>query len=180
MKLLALDLGTATGWAVGEVDRKPVYGTEGFALGRFDGGGMRFLRFQRWLEEVLQGVDQLAYEEVRRHLGTDAAHVYGGLQAILTKECELRAIPYQAVPVGTIKRFATGRGNASKQDMLAAITARGYLPLDDNAADAIALWLLTAEPLSKTGPSRTSSRAPSSTGSGSLKTASSTRKPARP
>jgi Holliday junction resolvasome RuvABC endonuclease subunit len=147
VRLLSLDLGTATGWALGELDRKPIYGTESFALGRFDGGGMRGLRFQRWLEEMLPGTCSMrvAYEEVRRHMGVDAAHAYGGFQAMLTAHCENRLVPYEGVPVGTIKKFATGRGNASKQDMLAAITQRGYLPLDDNAADAIALWLLTAE-----------------------------------
>ena len=45
-------------------------------------------------------------EEVRRHAGTDAAHVYGGLMATLTAWAELRGVPYEGVPVGTIKRFA--------------------------------------------------------------------------
>ena len=47
-------------------------------------------------------------------LGTDAAHVYGGFLATLTSWCEQRAIAYQGVPVGTIKRFITGKGNADK------------------------------------------------------------------
>ena len=55
-------------------------------------------------------------------------------------------MPYQGVPVGTIKRFATGKGNADKAAMIAAMRARGYLPADDNEADAIALLLWTTDP----------------------------------
>ncbi|WP_445811149.1 hypothetical protein [Yoonia sp.] len=48
------------------------------------------------------------------------------------------------MPVGTIKRHATGHGNAPKQAMIAAARARGYRPADDNEADAIAIlyWAL--------------------------------------
>ena len=54
-------------------------------------------------------------------------------------------MPYEGVPVGTIKRFATGRGNADKAAMIAAIRARGYDPVDNNEADAIALLLWATE-----------------------------------
>jgi hypothetical protein len=142
---LALDLGTRTGWALGAArpfaPGRVVSGVQSFASGRFDGGGMRFLRFRRWLDEVLAGVSVVYFEEVRRHVGTDAAHVYGGLLATLTAYCEERSIPYQGVPVGTIKRHATGKGNADKTAMVAAIRAKGYAPRDDNEADAIALLL---------------------------------------
>jgi hypothetical protein len=68
---------------------------------------MRYLRFTNWLTELDQLSGPIAaiwYEEVRRHAGTDAAHVYGGLMAVLTAWAELRGVPYQGVPVGTIKR----------------------------------------------------------------------------
>ena len=85
------------------------------------------------------------FEEVRRHAGTDAAHVYGGLMATLTAWAELRGVPYQGVPVGTIKRHATGKGNAPKEAMIAAAHGRGFSPADDNEADAIALLLWALE-----------------------------------
>ena len=50
-------------------------------------------------------------------------------------------MPYEGVPVGTIKRFATGKGNADKTAMTATMRARGFAPADDNEADAIALLL---------------------------------------
>ena len=45
---------------------------------------MRFLRFKRWLTELkahADGIDALHFEEVRRHVSTDAAHAYGGFLA---------------------------------------------------------------------------------------------------
>ena len=103
---------------------------------------MRFLRFKRWLTEVKNsgdGIDCLHFEEVRRHVSTDAAHAYGGFLATLTAWCEHHQIPYQGVPVGTIKKHATGKGNAGKQDVIAAVRTRGHAPVDDNEADALAL-----------------------------------------
>ena len=103
---------------------------------------MRFLRFKRWLGElktIAQDIHAVYFEEVRRHAGVDAAHVYGGLMATLTTWCEHQNIAYLGVPVGTIKKHATGKGNAGKAEMIAAAKARGFDPFDDNHADALAL-----------------------------------------
>lgn len=146
--ILALDLGTTTGWALRAADGLITSGTASFRNGRFDGGGMRYLRFTNWLTEVdrLSGpIEAIYFEEVRRHIGTDAAHVFGGLLAVLTSWGELRGVPYQGVPVGTIKRHATGKGNASKQAMIDAVRERGFSPTDDNEADAIAILLWAIE-----------------------------------
>lgn len=137
---LALDLGTTTGWAMADDAGQVLSGTQSFKPGRFEGGGMRYLRFQRWLDEMAErGLQGVWFEEVRRHAGTDAAHVYGGLMGTLTAWAETRKIPYQGVPVGTIKKHATGKGNAPKEAMVAAAVARGFRPADDNEADALAL-----------------------------------------
>jgi Holliday junction resolvasome RuvABC endonuclease subunit len=108
---------------------------------------MRYLRFRGWLDQLNSDVPfgVVNFEEVRRHAGTDAAHVYGGLLATLTAWCEQHSIAYQGVPVGTIKRFATGKGNADKAGMLAAIRARGFSPADDNESDALAILLWSIE-----------------------------------
>ena len=140
--ILALDLGTNTGWALRHLDGSIISGTEHFKPQRFEGGGMRYLRFKRWLTEIKQigdGITAVYFEEVRRHVGVDAAHAYGGFLATLTAWCEHHQIPYQGVPVGTIKKHATGKGNASKDEMVACARMRGFLPADDNEADALAL-----------------------------------------
>ena len=147
--VLALDLGTQTGWALRGHDGTGTSGTVAFRHDRFSGGGMRFLKFKRWLGDMLEAagaIDAVYFEEVRRHLGVDAAHAYGGFLAHLTAWCEHQGIAYEGVPVGTIKRHATGRGNANKAAMMAAIVARGYAPADDNEPDALALldWAIGA------------------------------------
>jgi Holliday junction resolvasome RuvABC endonuclease subunit len=140
--ILALDLGTSTGWALRTPDGAIASGTQSFRPQRFEGGGMRYLRFRRWISELQESFPELQalyFEEVRRHAGVDAAHVYGGLLATLSAWCEHHNVPYQGVPVGTIKKHATGKGNASKAEMIAAMRRRGHSPADDNEADALAI-----------------------------------------
>lgn len=146
--VLAIDLGTTTGWALRSKDGLIAHGFASFKPQRFEGGGMRYLRFKHWLTDIKQttdGIDAVYFEEVRRHLGVDAAHAYGGFMAHLTAWCEHHQIPYQGVPVGTIKKFATGKGNASKDEVIAAMRAKGHPVADDNEADALALldWALS-------------------------------------
>jgi len=146
--ILALDLGTTTGWALRSANGPVAHGFVSFKSQRFEGGGMRYLRFQTWLEGLAQdtgGVAVIYFEEVRRHIGTDAAHIYGGFLATLTAWCERKGVAYQGVPVGTVKRFATGKGNADKQAVLAAMRSRGFNPADDNEADALAILLWAME-----------------------------------
>ncbi len=146
--MLALDLGSSTGWALQAGDDFITSGTVSLKHTRFDGGGMRFLRFRRWLEQLdidAGPIEAIHFEEVRRHIGTDAAHVYGGLLGVLTAWCEEHLVAYQGVPVGTIKRFITGKGNADKVAVIAAVRAKGFAPADDNEADAIALLLWAIE-----------------------------------
>jgi hypothetical protein len=146
--ILALDLGTMTGWALQSVGGGITSGTVSFRPSRYDGGGVRYLRFRAWLDGVATdagGIGVIHYEEIRRHLGTDAAHIFGGLLATLSAWCEQRGIAYQGVPVGTIKRFIAGKGNADKDAVIAAVRARGFAPAADNEADAIAILLWAIE-----------------------------------
>jgi hypothetical protein len=52
MKCLALDFGQLTGWAVRADDGSITSGTATFKIDRWQGGGMRFLRFKQWLTEI--------------------------------------------------------------------------------------------------------------------------------
>jgi hypothetical protein len=145
--ILALDLGGFTGWALSHRDGTIVSGTQQFRQDRWSGGGMPFLRFRHWLGEVAETSGSLGlvvYEEVRAHAGTAAAHAYGGFLATLTAWAEGAGVPYEGVPVGTIKRFAVGKGNASKAAVIEAMRRAGFAPKDDNEADALALlrWSL--------------------------------------
>jgi hypothetical protein len=139
MSVLTLDLGTQCGWALLRPEGI-VSGSESFKPGRHEGGGMRFLRFSRFLDRLHEDpITEIYYEEVRGHKGIDAAHIYGGLLGQLSAWCEHRQIPYQGIPVGTIKRHITGKGNAGKAAVIDAIKAIGFEPVDDNEADALAI-----------------------------------------
>ncbi|MBF0629244.1 MAG: hypothetical protein HQL91_13590 [Magnetococcales bacterium] len=148
--MLALDLGSMTGWALRQADGTITSGTVEFRSGRFEGGGMRYLRFKQWLDEVrgfAHPIGSIFMEEVRAHAGTTAAQTYGAFLGHVTAWAEFHKIPYLGVPVGTIKRHATGKGNASKAEVMEAMRRKGHNPVDDNAADALAIlhWALDEE-----------------------------------
>jgi Holliday junction resolvasome RuvABC endonuclease subunit len=160
--ILALDLGTQTGWALRQASGV-ISGSVGFAANKLAGGrsaacgrsaasyGMRFLKFRNWLVGMFQKhqVDLVIFEDVRNHAGVYAAHAYGGFLAHMMAVCEEMHVPYRGFGVKTIKKFITGNGNAGKQDVIKAIEAKGYKPVDDNEADAIALLLLAESELVK-------------------------------
>lgn len=146
--ILCLDLGTKTGWAICGADYHIISGIMNFQPRRFEGGGMRYLRFKQWLTEMkmtANEIDAVYFEEVRRHVDTNAAHIYGDLLSILTAWCDHHKIPYEGIPVGTIKKATTGKGNASKVKMIQAMHAKGHAPEDDNEADALAILYLMKE-----------------------------------
>lgn len=147
MRILAIDPATQLGWALKETGKKPKYGTESFHNNQFDGAGMRYLKFRNWLEIKLGPGDVVAYEAVEQHTSTYAAHHYGGWVSQIQAVCEHYEIPYTGYPVGTIKKYWTGKGSAGKEAMIHEAQKRGYNPQDDNAADALAILHLAIEDL---------------------------------
>jgi crossover junction endodeoxyribonuclease RuvC len=143
---IGIDPGTHCGWAVLDPQGGRVAsGTWNLSPKRHEGGGMRFVRLERYVAELLDTYPgaHVAYEEVRRHMGTDAAHIYGGIVATIARLCEVHALPYTGIPVGTIKKLATGKGNAIKVAMMEAAESRWFWPVaNDNEADA--LWVADA------------------------------------
>lgn len=147
--ILALDLGMNTGWALRNRDGLLRYGTEKFTHRRRCHPGQRWLDFRSWLNRTLdaQQVHVIAYEDVRRHLGTDAAHAYGAFLAVLQMAAASQNIELIPVAVGTIKKHWTGSGSAKKDAMIAEAKRRGFTPDTDNAADALAVlsWACLTE-----------------------------------
>ena len=150
MVTIGIDPGTRCGWCVidGDVVRS---GEWDLSSRRHEGGGMRFVRVARYFAELLESVQSptVFYEEVRRHMGVDAAHVYGGIVAVIAAECERRKVPYAGIPVGTVKKRATGKGNADKARMIDAARGQwpGFEPVSDNEADARWIAVCGAEGL---------------------------------
>lgn len=69
-----------------------------------------------------------------------AVYEIGGLGYLVRHRLWLRTIPYCEVSPASLKRYATGHGNANKDEMIAEAVRRFDFPgKDNNAADA---WLL--------------------------------------
>jgi Holliday junction resolvasome RuvABC endonuclease subunit len=141
MNILALDISTKTGYA-GRDERKntPVTGTHVIKSRKHDFQGTRFLRFRAWLSEICdQVLPDLIYYEEPHHRGKSATLLAVGFKAeLLAKTAELK-IEAVGVHSRTLKKWATGRGDAEKIDMLIAARQKGWLPSDDNEADACLL-----------------------------------------
>lgn len=68
------------------------------------------------------------------------AHQLGELGGVIRTMLWNLHVPYVVVPPATLKKYATGKGNAGKEEVLAAAIRRlGYEGHDNNEADA--LWL---------------------------------------
>lgn len=153
--LLAIDLGTTTGFCYNQ-GKDIISDTKNFKPKRYEGGGMRYFRFEKWLKAILEeGKPAYVYfEEVRAHNGVNAAHIYGGFMSSVSRICEEFKIPYSGVAVGTIKKHISGRGDASKDRVKQAVELLlGIKPKDDNEADAIAIWHYAKEILHPDAPS---------------------------
>ena len=113
MNILAIDPGTHYGFANSYA--KDSSGVWELTTKRLEGPGIRYLRFKNYFTAlVAQGAELVIFEEVRAHYGTIAAHVYGGIVAVLMATCEDMKIPYSSVSVGTWKKSVVGKGNAKK------------------------------------------------------------------
>lgn len=145
MNILAIDIGTTTGWARSSRDGSIASGSESFAVRRMEAAGQRWLKFRAFLnEQRLQAgeIHAVYYEDVKQHAGTLAAHVYGGFLACLEMWCAANNVRLVGVGVGAIKKHWTGKGNADKAAMCETARAKGFRPKDSNEADALAILSL--------------------------------------
>ena len=140
MNILALDLGTHLGYAILR-EKEIISGTKKLKNKTF---GQRFSEFIKWLYQILDcyEIEKVYFERVRRHLGTEAGHVYGAFMYVLAVVCEDLKIPYEGCEVGEIKKYITGHGRATKDDIVKAVSSLGFSPADDNEADSISILLL--------------------------------------
>jgi crossover junction endodeoxyribonuclease RuvC len=160
-RTLALDLATICGWAVrgGGVITS---GSQSFA--RYGGSKSRprehvgepFAKFHRWLAEKIrtEKPSAIAYEEVCRWQGYSAAHCFGGFRGQMLALAAGYDIPCFPYSVGDVKKSWAGKGNADKDEMIAATMARfPTLDLtDSNEADALAILQLHIERTTAAAP----------------------------
>lgn len=147
MKILALDTATKTGWAIWDGDRILESGVQDFTKRRGESNGLMFLRFRKWLYSLCETVmpDLIAYEQAH-HRGGAATEIGVNLTGRVQEIAAAMGVETVPVATGTLKKFATGRGNAEKTEMIeAAFTFLGRDPLDDNEADAVHLARFAAQ-----------------------------------
>lgn len=141
--ILALDLGTKTGYAVRKRDGKVVHGTEDFTPRTSWAPGQKWQRFRSWLSATItaHNVTQIAFEDVKRHGPGQvlAAHAYGGFRAMLEMVADQHRVTLVPFGVGQIKKHWTGSGVAKKDEMVMQAKGRGFRAMDDNNADALAI-----------------------------------------
>lgn len=164
--ILALDLGTKTGYCYGCDLRNQQRGTWNLATAKEvrDWGKERLTRrcdprvARLWHElDSLPRPDIVVFEDVEFASYTKQVQLWASLRAAVWLSyggfsgCGFSGVLVECVPVATLKKFATGAGNANKNGMERAATRLGInvKGLDDNAIDALHLWRWAERNLSR-------------------------------
>lgn len=126
----------------------------------------------RRLNEIISTIDPLVRIGDPK-IAVIEAYSFGGYQGrTMAKLAELGGavkmrlfeldVPYVEIPPSSLKKWATGRGDASKEDMIVAAQERGGTPANDDEADAFLLRALGIEYWRaagvRTGPDETEQR----------------------
>lgn len=159
MKILALDLGTKTGYAHnlgGEIAAGTWTLATAKEVSEWGKNRMRrrcdprILRLASALSCMVD-LDKTAYyrrpeivvfEDVQFSSTDYQAKLWASLRAAVWLTCGKKDLILECVPTGVLKRFATGHGGATKEMMRAAVRAQPskFSGMDDNAVDAY--WIL--------------------------------------
>lgn len=136
--ILALDIATHCGYfSVHES------GTWNFTEGKRRNGNKQHLALKDTLTAFIRehGIQRIVAEDVSVNNHFFDMRKLAEFRGVLLCVCDELDMPEpEFVNPKVLKKFATGNGNASKDDMKQAYTARfNRLPLDDNEADAF--WL---------------------------------------
>jgi len=153
VKVLALDTATRTGFAFGDGTSRIESGYQDFPTPRGASPGIRFVMFNKWLEDLICTTqpEVIVYEmSHQRGAGTE---FLAGLTTRVQEAAARHGIEYRSIHSGTLKKWATGNGAAKKEEMVER--ARSELiengsppPTDDNECDAICMlaWALAGFP----------------------------------
>lgn len=137
MKIIAFDLGKNFAWAH-QPGRKVI--TSHFTI-----EGARAHRLAETMNQLVEllggltfGLDAVVYETPFAR-GRDATRSLWGIAGVIEACATNAGLPCLDVAVPTIKKFATGHGKASKEDMIAAARKFGYKGTNEHEADAVCL-----------------------------------------
>jgi Holliday junction resolvasome RuvABC endonuclease subunit len=150
LRTFAVDCATTTGYAhnCGGGVRS---GFRTFDVKRGESPGMRFLRFREWLQAELRAwqPELVVFERPERFKSGAADEVCLGLTTRVQEVAATLGIDHTPIGPSTLKKWATGNGNAKKPEMIAAARRRFNCAVqDDNEADALLIlaWALAGRP----------------------------------
>ena len=157
--LLTLDIAkSATGFALWTPGSPPRYGAERF--GQYADLGALLCAYSAWLGDLMRvgGVKTVVYEApyIRHDRGHQTAVALLNMAGTTDQVCGSRRVACYSENVNRVRKHFCGHGNLgrhkAKAAVIAACSARGWRPEDDNAADALALldymahlWRLPAD-----------------------------------
>jgi Holliday junction resolvasome RuvABC endonuclease subunit len=153
MNILALDIGICTGYAIYSIHGAGIRntttilsGVKTFEFKRGDSPDIRFLKFQRWVKYVVKTYDIkfIIYEKPFLRGGAASDFLKGFMLIIRMVAVECGA-SYKGIMGTTLKKYATGNGRASKEDMVLTASQRYGKVKDDNQADALHLLAYARE-----------------------------------
>ena len=152
MKILALDPATKCGWALGDGTLESS-GTWDLSTRSDESAGMKLLRLESKLVTIATAgkIDLVVFETPAHHTYPLALISHAKFIAVIERFCSRHEINYRGYPPTEIKKATTGKGNAKKEVVAAAVRAKfPELKLtDDNEADAIALYELARQEYSQ-------------------------------
>lgn len=146
--VLGLDLATKTGWCIWDKgNNKDTSGVWDFSLKKDESDSMRPIKFRANLNTLIEAYPEfkdqglVTWEQVNFVKHRYAYKVHVELVTTVKIWCADHNIPCTTSDVTSIKRFATGKGNAGKDLMAKAFKDKWPLRtfVDDNEIDAV--WL---------------------------------------
>lgn len=170
--VLGLDLGTNCGYSYCFINDRlganpRIYaGQLDLSAGPYDSGAIRFIRLRHFLAAIKP--DLIAYEDVRYTpsgkgfvsvgallaRAAPACEWFGALKATVSTWAEENSVPCTGIPIGSIKKRATGKGNSNKIDIIEACNKEFGFDFDsegyessgtDNIADSVYVCTLAVE-----------------------------------
>ena len=177
--ILGLDFGTTTGYSYGFVDPNDpidsvdiITGQLNLSAGPYDSGAIRFVRLRQFLSVFKP--DLVIYEDVKYTppaaagvkfsvsailaRAATSTELFGAFKATASTWCEEHNVACHGIGIGQIKKRATGRGNANKEDVITACNEQFGTAFDisdykitgvDNIADSAWVFQLGYEQYAK-------------------------------
>jgi len=140
--ILGIDPGTRCGFAIGYAGEPPTSGTWDLSVPRGDSPGVRYLRLRAQLNSALKAYPDLKLIVFEKSFqrGRAAQEIALGWVAHIQAWCAEHGIEHRGVWASTLKKSATGKGTASKTDMVhRAAQVLGRAVESDDEADAVLL-----------------------------------------